>query len=153
MECYLLNTDARSMANGKSPHERWFKHGMAFCAEDTLGILGHKGESYYGDNFSKLRQGDICLMYVNGTGVIGYGEVLEDYDGISYSEDECLVYGPGSNGYGTEHRIEVDWKDLRNSEKGPIRYNELMSMNILPNKAFKRIVASKQEILELVFNR
>ncbi len=42
MECYLLNTDAKSMTDGRSPHDKWFEYEMAFCAEDTWGISKHK---------------------------------------------------------------------------------------------------------------
>ncbi len=87
-------------------------------------------------------------MYVNEIGVVGVGEVLEEYDRKSYSGTEWLVYGPGSNGFGTEHRIRVNWyKDLRYN---PISYSKLKSVNIIPNSAFKHIVSSKEGILELV---
>ncbi len=87
-------------------------------------------------------------MYVNEIGVVGVGEVLEEYDRKSYSGTEWLVYGPGSNGFGTEHRIRVNWyKDLRYN---PISYSKLKSVNIIPNSAFKHIVSSKEGILELI---
>ena len=148
MDCYLLNTDAKSMPDGRSPHGKWFEHGMVFCAEDTWGISKHKDMNHYGRNFTKLKPKDICLMYVNDIGVVGVGEVIEEYDGKSYSGTEWLVYGPGANGFGTEHRIRVNWyKDLRNN---PISYNKLMSIGIIPNSAFKHIVSSKERILELI---
>ena len=65
-------------------------------------------------------------MYVNEIGVVGVGEVLEEYDRKSSSGTEWLVYGPGSNGFGTEHRIRVNWyKDLRYN---PISYSKLKSV-------------------------
>jgi len=42
---YLLNTDARSMPDGRSPHEKWFKYGMAFCAEQEDGEDGDIDEN------------------------------------------------------------------------------------------------------------
>ena len=135
MKWYLLNTDARSMSDGRSPHEKWFNHGMAFCAEYTL----KKSDKNFSDNFLKLKPGDVCLMYANAMGIIGVGKVSEEYNGRTYAESECLVYVQGADGYGKEHRIRVDWEDLRNTPKGPISYDTLRSMNIIPNIAFRSI--------------
>lgn len=149
MDCYLLNTDARSMADGISSHEKWFHYGMAFCAEYTL----KDSKQNFSDNFRKLRQGDICLMYANGIGIVGAGKVCEEYNERTYSEAECLVYGRGSDGYGKEHRIKVDWKDLRNGPNGPISYEKYWSItHIVPNKAFILIPKNKaEELLKLIY--
>ena len=148
MECYLLNTDAKSMPDGRSPHEKWFHHGMAFCAEYT----SKESKQNFDANFRKLKPGDVCLMYANGIGIVGAGKVCEEYNGRTYPEAECLVYVGGSDGYGKEHRIRVEWTDLRNSPNRPVSYEQFLSItDIIPLRAFIHISQGKaEELLKLI---
>lgn len=96
---FFINTDASSLG-GVSPHDAWLEHGMAFTG----------GPQECGEWLARFAIGDTLLIWANGLGVVGVGQVLESWDGLAYHTP--LVYrAPYQD---TEYRLRVDWTlDLR----------------------------------------
>jgi predicted HNH restriction endonuclease len=96
---FFINTDATSLG-GRSPHDAWFEHGMAFAG----------GPRAYGERLGQFQIGDTLLMWANGLGVVGVGTVVEPWDGLAH--DQPLVYVEPHRD--VEYRRGVHWfADLR----------------------------------------
>lgn len=101
MALFFINTDATSLG-GKSPHNKWFKYGIAFTG----------GEFKYGKKLGRFSPGDICLVYANGIGLVGKGIVTELWDKITYNDPVVYVEPFKDN----EYRIKVNWTNDFNSK-------------------------------------
>ncbi|MBB3117959.1 HNH endonuclease [Pseudoduganella violacea] len=67
MKVYFINTDAASNG-GASYHDKWLSQQIAVTS----------GEGKYYSTLAKVKRGDILLMYVNATGIVAAGTVLDD---------------------------------------------------------------------------
>lgn len=114
---FFVNTDATSLG-GKSPHDAWFRHGMAFTG----------GDPTYGDRLGQFAVGDTLLMWANGLGVVGLGTVVEPWDEVAHGERQLVYRQPHQD---TEYRRRVHWfADLRESPitRGDIGWNPVKAV-------------------------
>jgi hypothetical protein len=129
MRYYFVNTDAISLG-GISPHDKWFEFGYAFSG----------GPESFGASLGRMAPGDICLMYANGTGIVGVGKVTTPWDGKAY--DNPLVYTIPFRD--VEYRIRVNW--LQDFRRNPVACRELRSrLGWNPSRSLQ-LVKRKQDI-------
>jgi hypothetical protein len=128
MEYYLMNTDAESLRF--SPHDIWIEQGYAFTG----------GQVYYGELLGRLEPNDVCFMYVNKSGVMAVGKVLEKWDGKVYAPP--VIYPDGTN----EYRIKVDWFLDRRGK--PIGISDVRDIiGIIPPQTLQRVSEISGEAL------
>jgi len=107
MSMYFINTDKKSNA-GESYHDEWFSRGVAVTS----------GPDTYKTRLDRPEIGDLFLMYVNGTGIVGIGKVLS-IESVSTNDTTC----PNEP---HEYHREVDWYlDLRESPVSPATIREM----------------------------
>lgn len=132
MDYFFYNSDAKSLIDKTQPRFRILISGN-FAASS--------GNRHFGENFKRLKIGDVLLMYENEVGVVAVGSVLKPWDGISYADplyytkEEMIV--PANDG-AFEYRIMVNWYlDL---SLNPITAKHLRQYSIpLPPLAFSKI--------------
>jgi hypothetical protein len=143
MDYFFVNTDADSF-RGKHNLNTWFKKNLAFTG----------GGFEFGQQLTKLKPGDYCLMYENRIGIVGVGCVLGAWDGEAcdtpiYYISQDAITKDGIDEDGSEYRIAVDWFcDLRTS---PIAVSEIKKrFGYAPRGAVKRIVKRRDEAEKVV---
>ena len=103
---WRVNTD-RNARKDRRTCDLWYQHGLAIAGD----FAGHEME--HAAVFRKLSEGDHIFMHHSGLGVVGFGEVLEEWDGRVYSDDDRVLYVEEIY----EYRIRVAWSkeyDCRN---------------------------------------
>jgi hypothetical protein len=131
MEWYFYNTDAKAFG-GASEWRR--------LIAKRLAVTG--GPRKFGEQLRQLQEGDILLMYHNGTGVVAVGEVLGRWDTKTH-RDRSYYDEPGP-----EYRVSVHW--FGDIAVNPITPDEL---GYIPRGAVQRIVKEKDRIRSLVEDR
>lgn len=101
MNYWLFNAE-ENQALGCDAVDVWFQHNKGFSGSER---------EKYGEPLRKMEVKDFVLVYQNGKGYVGIGQVLEKWNGKAYSRK--LVY----KGYDfDEYRIAIDWQhDFRQS--------------------------------------
>lgn len=109
MAYFIINTDKNNGRQGKA-YDIWYETGMAFAGDSGQDIWKHTGF------FKKVKPGDYVFMYQSGEGIVGLGEVLENWDERKYVGKARLYYG--TDDY--EYRIKIDWKSEYDTRNDPL---------------------------------
>lgn len=112
---WRLNTDRNARTDIRT-YDLWYHYGTAMAGD----LVGHKME--HALVFQKLLKGDNIFMHHSGLGLIGFGEVLEDWDGKVYTGDDRLLYIKEI----FEYRIKVLWKKEYDCRNRPVSINGLL---------------------------
>jgi hypothetical protein len=131
MNYYFINSDSEARYDVRTC-DLWFYHSMAFS--------GNNWEKF-GLPLRDLKPFDICLMYHNGSGIVGIGRVLEEWDGKRHSDK--LLYLTQDF---PEYRISIDWHiDIR---KKPI--DPQSEFGYIPRGFLNPILKYKDRVSKLV---
>lgn len=119
------------------------------------GFAASAGPYKYGENFRKLKQGDMLLMYENRVGVVATGEVSALWDGKRYQEplyytsDELHYLVPEEP---FEYRIPVDW--YMDMSDNPIKLDRIRSAfkspGFIPRGTIQRIEKHHDNVVSLL---
>jgi hypothetical protein len=146
MKYWRINTD-REARNDVQTCDLWYEHGMAFAGDYDGGKYKHMGV------FKKMRPGDGVLMHHSKAGIVGYGFVDGEWDGIVYEGDHRLLYRKERY----EYRIRVMWApeyDRRISSlpisgilhTGPIYYGQIDPNKYDIDGILRRLETVKQKM-------
>ncbi|MCF8260343.1 MAG: EVE domain-containing protein [Melioribacteraceae bacterium] len=134
MTYWVINTDKLNGISLKA-YDIWYKTEMAFAGDNKPTYDKHKGF------FKRVSVGDYVFMYQSGEGIVGLGEIVEEWDGKTYTKAERLFYSIDE----FEYRIAVDWKpeyDTRN--------NPLIGKEYLPYRGYHAKIDPKKWDVEKV---
>jgi hypothetical protein len=123
MTCWRINTDKNARKDVKTC-DIWYREGKAF-AGDGIDLAGNfVDETLHYGVFKKLNIGDGIFMHHSGAGIVGYGQVVENWDGKTYTGKNKLLYTQLWEGYEVvEYSIKVKWFDEYDRRDKPIPIN------------------------------
>jgi len=119
MACYRINTDQQNIYYAKTC-DIWYREEMAFTGDNP------DNEELHAGALKKLKKGDTIFMHQNRAGIVGYGEVIEEWDGITYYDEERRLYRKDGV---IEYRIKINWY----TADYDIRKNPLPVYDLFPN--------------------
>ncbi len=128
---FYINTNSKYL--GFDPIGLWFDHGVAISDGDF---------DPYGAPLRNLRPGDILLAYTTGVGIVGIGEVEEEWDGKSHHRNKISQSYRGV----PEYRIGVNW--FVDSRESPINGKNAIGHTI--PRFFQEIVKGRTRAKKLV---
>lgn len=136
MNYWIINTDKDCRKDIRAC-DLWYDYGYAFAGdiEEDLG----KHQSF----FKRVEPKDMVFMYHSGLGIVGLGEILEEWDRKVYSGKDRLFYRDDL----FEYRIPVKWDKKFDSRKSP-----LIGKEYLPYRSWYAKINSEKWNIEYVIN-
>ena len=132
MSMFFVNTDSKSNA-GFSYHDEWFSRDVAVTS----------GPEKFRKRLDRPELGDLVLMYVNGTGIVGVGKVI-----TSASELTKNTVSPNEP---HEYHRNVDWYlDLRNDTIRPSAIKDILGQT--PLQTVQKVCKCEQEFADYLSN-
>lgn len=134
---YFYNTDVSALG-GESR--------VAVLYEEQVAVTGGDLRKF-GYQLEKLVPGDLLVMYENGVGVLGVGEVKEEWNKKVYKRP--IYYKTTETE--AEYRIAVDWiYDLREEPISLDRLREHVGSNFTPRGATQLIRKNRDAIQKCI---